>query len=88
MVSYVTVGSTLMLPHAVYLLNLLYCFTVEPGTECSNRITYLTTKCQLLEPHEHYVTMLLDEIYVQAKVSYKGGTIKGFAANCGMTQAL
>jgi len=67
MVSYVTVGTTLMLPHAVYLLNRSYCFTVEPGTECNARITYLTTKCQLLEPHEHYVTMLLDERVEQLK---------------------
>ena len=79
--------STLMLPHPVYLRKLSSCFTVEPGTECNAHLTYLTKKCQLLEPHERYVTMLLDEIYVQPKVSYKGGTVKGFAANCDMTQA-
>src|SRR5688572_19396963 len=53
--------------------------------QCSPNLS--DKKCQLLEPHERYVTMLLDEIYVQPKVSYKGGTVKGFAANCDMTQA-
>src|SRR6218665_1925937 len=79
--------STLMLPHPVYLRKLSSCFTVQPGIVCNSHITYLTKKCQLLEPHERYVTMLLDEIYVEPKVTYKAGTVKGFAANCDMTQA-
>jgi hypothetical protein len=44
---------------------------------CSHNLS--DQKCQLLEPHERYVTMLLDEIYVEPKVSYKGGTVKVFA---------
>lgn len=76
-----------MLPHPTYLRTLSSCFTVESGTECSEHIAYLTEKAKLLPDHERCVSLLLDEIYVTPKVSYKAGTVEGFAENCDMSEA-
>jgi len=63
------------------------CFSVESGAECNEHFAYLTEKAKLLGEHERHVTMLLDEIYVSPKISYKAGTVEGFATNCDMSQA-
>ena len=36
---------------------------------------------------ERYAILMLDEIYVKPKVSYKAGTVEGIAENCDMSQA-
>jgi hypothetical protein len=79
--------SNLILPHPTYLRTLSKCFTVEPGTECNAHVAYLTEKAKLLQEHELYVTLLLDEIYVNPKISYKAGCVDGFAVNCDLSQA-
>ncbi len=79
--------SCVMLPHPSYLRTLSSCFTVESGTECNEHIAYLTEKAKLLPEHERYVSLLLDEIYVTPKVSYKAGTVEGFAENCDVSEA-
>jgi len=80
-------SSALMLPHPSYLRKMSTCFTVSPGSDCSAQTAYLTQKAQLLACHERDVSLLLDEIYVNPKVSYKGGALAGFAANCDLNQA-
>ena len=79
--------SCLALPHPTYLRTLSSCFAVEAGVECSEHIAYLTEKAKLLPEHERYVSLMLNEIYVKPKVSYKAGTVEGFAENCDMSQA-
>jgi len=79
--------SCLLLPHPTYLRTLSSCFEVDTGTECNEHIAYLTEKARLLTERERYVTLLLDEIYVNPKVSYKAGTVAGFAENGDMVHA-
>jgi len=79
--------SCLLLPHPTYLRTLSSCFEVDAGTECNEHIAYLTEKAKLLTERERYVTLLLDEIYVNPKVSYKAGTVAGFAENGDMEHA-
>jgi hypothetical protein len=63
------------------------CLSVEPLTDCNEHIAYLTEKAVLLPERERYDILMLDEIYVKPKVSYKAGTVEGFAENCDMSQA-
>jgi hypothetical protein len=79
--------SCLVLPHPTYLRILSSCLSVEPGTDCNEHIAYLTEKAKLLPERERYAILMLDEIYVKPKVSYKAGTVEGFAENCDMSQA-
>jgi hypothetical protein len=53
-----------ILPYPSYLRALSKCFGVEPGIESNAHIAYLTQKENLLSEHERYVSLLLDEIYV------------------------
>lgn len=82
--------SCLVLPHPVYLRTLSSGFTMEPGVKCDTHAKYLEKKCKLLAVHERFVTLLLDEIYVNPRITYKAGNLQGFASNsteCAMTQA-
>jgi hypothetical protein len=79
--------SCLILPHPTYLRTLSKCFTIESGTESNAHVAYLTQKAKLLQPHERVVVLLLDEIYVSPKISYKAGSVEGFADNCDLSQA-
>ena len=79
--------SCILLPHPTYLRTLSKCFAVEPGTECNAHFAYLAQKARLLSEHERHVTLLVDEIYCNPKVSYKAGTVEGFAENCELSQA-
>jgi len=40
-----------------------------------------------MEPHERHVILLLDEIYVKSKATYKGGSVTGMASNVPSEQA-
>ena len=42
---------------------------------------YLQIKCDSLEPHEKLVCLLLDEIYVKPRLTYKGNKVVGMAKN-------
>ena len=82
--------SCLMLPHPVYLRSLTRGLNMEPGVKPSMHCKYLEQKCQLLDEHERFVALLLDEIYVNPKVTYKAGNLDGFASNmpqASLTQA-
>lgn len=46
-----------------------------------SHLAYLKQKCSLLTEDERLCVLMLDEIYVSPKVSYKGGSLNGFAEN-------
>jgi hypothetical protein len=53
----------------------------------NSHAVYLKRKAELLAPHERNVILLLDEIYIDPKTSYKGGCITGLASNKTLEQA-
>ena len=44
-------------------------------------VAYLKDKANLLQQHERHVILLLDEIHVNPKTTYKGGCLVGMASN-------
>ena len=75
----------LTLPHISYLRQLSSCFSNNTTTLTgeSARCRYLRQKCSTLDEHERLCVLMLDEIYVSQKISYKGGSLHGFATNTG-----
>jgi len=47
----------------------------------NEHVHYLQEKAQVLQPHERHVMLLLDDIYVNPKTTFKGGSISGSAIN-------
>jgi Transposase protein len=74
----------LTLPHPSYLRSLSSCFTLNNE---ESHFIYLQQKCNVLNESERSVVLLLDEIYVKPKVTYKGGSLQGFAENADSAQA-
>ena len=82
--------SCLTLPHPVYLRSLTRGLYMEPGVKPSMHSKYLEQECKLLNKHERFIALLLNEIYVNTKVTYKAGNLDGFASNmppASLTQA-
>ena len=76
-------SSCLTLPHTSHLRQLMSCFS-QCGTALSDddaHFVFLKQKCTVLPEHERLCILMLDEIYVNAKVTYKGGALQGFAEN-------
>jgi hypothetical protein len=73
--------SCLILPHPIYLRGLAAGFNMEAGIKQTSHAKYLEQKCKLLEEHERLVSLLLDEIYVNPKITFKAGNLDGFANN-------
>jgi len=75
--------SCLTLPHTSTLRNLTSCFSqcCQTLTDDDAHFVYLKHKCMALPECERLVVLLLDEIYVRPKVTYKGGNLQGFAEN-------
>jgi len=73
----------LTLPHPSYLRQLTSCFSqcCQSLTDDDAHFVYLKQKCGALAEHERLVVLLLDEIYVKPRVTYKGGSLQGFAEN-------
>lgn len=69
----------LVLPHMSYLKT----FNLSSIDGCINRPLemYLETKCQALKSYERLGILLLDEIYVKPKITYKGNKVVGMAKN-------
>ena len=42
---------------------------------------YLQQKCNALFEHGRMCVLLIDEIYVSPRITYKGGSLLGFAQN-------
>jgi len=74
----------LVLPHVSYLRQLSSCFNADYTTLTGERAdcTYLKQKCSVLSEHELLCVLMMDEIYVSPKITYKGGSLHGFAMNC------
>jgi hypothetical protein len=70
------------LPHPSYLRVLSSCFSSsQMMIDDVSHLAYLKQKCSLLTEDERLCVLMLDEIYVSPKVSYKGGSLNGFAEN-------
>ena len=52
-------------------------FLLSGGLHESAHFLYLQQKAQLMKPYERHVILLLDEIYVEPKTTYKGGSLQG-----------
>ena len=84
---YSRLRSVLTLPHVSYIKRLSSVFSLSGGLDESDHAQYLKHKAQLMEPHERQVILLLDEIYVEPKTTYKGGCLTGMASNTPSEQA-
>lgn len=76
--------SCLTLPHVSYLRRLSSIFVPKSLANDDNvdeHLAYLKQKCSLLGERERICTLLIDEIYVKPSVTYKGGSLQGFAEN-------
>lgn len=73
----------LILPSISYLRRLSAVFAADKS--CSDEVSaysvYLKSKADLLQMHERQVILMLDEIHVNRRSSYKGGRIVGMASN-------
>ena len=67
----------IVLPHPNTIKNLCSNISVDPSS--SNFLSYITQKINYLQPHDFYVTLMLDEIHIKPYVDYKGGNIMGMA---------
>lgn len=69
----------LTMPHPRYLQR----FTTKLGMGSSgideSHINYLKKNVSYLKPHERICNLLIDEVYVKAELSYKGGKWEGIA---------
>jgi hypothetical protein len=80
-------STVLSLPHVSYLKRLSSVFSLSGELNDSSHCEYLKQKAGLRQPHERHVILLLDEIYVAPKTSFKGGCLSGMAANSPLEQA-
>ena len=71
----------------MYIKCLSSVFSLSGGLHESDHFLYLQQKAQLMEPYERHVVLLLDEIYVEPKTTYKGGSLSGMASNIPSEQA-
>ena len=62
-------------------------FSVSGGSDENTHSVYLKQKVQLLQQHERLVMLLLDEIYVESKATYKGGCVAAKASNSPLEEA-
>jgi hypothetical protein len=76
-------GSYLTFPHTSYLRQLSSCFAENAKTlnDDDSHFVYLRQKCSVLADHKRFSALLLDEIHVNPKITYKGGSLQGFAEN-------
>jgi hypothetical protein len=80
--------TVLTLPNVSYLKRLSSVLSVSGGlNDSDSHITYLKQKAELIQPRERHVMLLLDEIYVQPRATYKGGHVIGMAVNSPLEQA-
>ena len=75
--------SVLTLPNESYIRHLSSCLSMTSRLESdiNSHVAYLKNKADQLEPHENIVNLLLNEIHVEQKASFKGGSIQGFASS-------
>ena len=71
----------LILPHTSYLRKMSSVFSVNGDLTEGGHVTYLKYKASLLQENERHVIVMLDEIHVNPKISYKGGSLVGMSSN-------
>jgi hypothetical protein len=80
--------SILTLPNVSYLKRLSSVLSVSGGlSDSDSHVTYLRQKAELIQPRERHVILLLDEINVQPRATYKDGRVIGMAVNSTLEQA-
>ena len=77
----------LILPHASYLRKLSSVFSVTGELNEDGHVAYLRDKASILPEHERHVILMLDEIHVNPKITYKGGCFVGMASNSPIDEA-
>lgn len=75
--------STLTLPHPSTIINVCSSVQMCPETDSSGAtfLQHVSQRFKHLQPHEHTVTLMLDEIHIKPCFDYKGGNICGAAVN-------
>ncbi|KAH9376537.1 hypothetical protein HPB48_006622 [Haemaphysalis longicornis] len=73
----------LTLPHPSTIMRLCSDYNASPAKEQNGEgfLGYMKKRAKLLEPHERYVTLMMDEIHIQQYFEYKGGSLTGTASN-------
>ena len=77
----------LTLSHISYLRKLLSIFCMQVDAHDTGHVVYLREKAKVLQEHERHVVLLLDEIHVNPKTTYKGGSLLGVACNMSNDEA-
>jgi hypothetical protein len=75
--------SVLVLPCQSYPRRLTSCLSLSSNLalDTNSHLAYLKNKVSELEPNSKFVSLLIDKIYVEPNICYKGDTIQGFAGN-------
>ncbi|KAH9359950.1 hypothetical protein HPB48_022517 [Haemaphysalis longicornis] len=76
-------AGTLTLPHPSTIRNVCSSIQMCPQVDSSDAtfLQYVSQRFKHLQPHEHTVTLMLDEIHIKPCLDYKGGNICGAAVN-------
>ncbi len=74
-------GKYLCLPHPRNLEKIISNFSLHDSSTVQGSIDYLKTRIDYLKKHELVVNILLDEIYIQPVLTFKGDTIFGYSEN-------
>lgn len=77
---------SIILPHKKYLQLLSSSFNISPESTSQNS-HFLNMSIKSLLPRERFVILQVDEIYVSARLDYKGGRLIGSAENKAGCQA-
>ncbi|XP_037526412.2 uncharacterized protein LOC119403555 [Rhipicephalus sanguineus] len=75
--------SVLTLPHPSTIRNVCPSIQMCPQIDSSDAtfLQYVSQRLKHLQPHEHTVTLMLDEIHIKPCLDYKGGNTCGAAVN-------
>lgn len=71
----------LTLPHVSHLRRLSQTLSITSDAVEGSHASYLRKKLDLLSESEHNVILMLDEIHVAPKITYKNGVLSGLASN-------
>ena len=74
-------SNTLTLPSPSNLSKILCFLKPDISINSTTNIEYMKAKCERLSENDRLVNLMIDEIYVKKRVSFKGGCVTGFSDN-------